>query len=289
MKSLKNIFGKSHFFTSLSNDESTKPEAKVEQKQIVTESEQNENLNPASYDATPIMPIGDTIKNDENLFDFSTVETDEFNFIKSDLSYEHTTSDKFYDPFELLNSQSQADLLKPQQFQQQKSNSSINDPFHYLREFTTPTSPNSTTLPALNSQKSKPGNSTSNKDVVFDEFLPDDLFKKTKETNKSEFLKPTKTNVSLKDLKREQSTKDVDPDKQRVADWTDSKKKNIRALLCSLDKVLWEGETKWKPVGMHDLVTADQVKKAFRKAVLAVHPDKVIRIVSFLKIISIYF
>jgi curved DNA-binding protein CbpA len=27
---------------------------------------------------------------------------------------------------------------------------------------------------------------------------------------------------------------------------------------------------------MHDLVTADQVKKAFRKAVLVVHPDKVI-------------
>lgn len=39
--------------------------------------------------------------------------------------------------------------------------------------------------------------------------------------------------------------------------------------------VLWEGETRWKPVGMADLVTPEQVKKVYRKAVLVVHPDKV--------------
>lgn len=39
--------------------------------------------------------------------------------------------------------------------------------------------------------------------------------------------------------------------------------------------VLWEGETRWKTVGMADLVTPDQVKKVYRKAVLVVHPDKV--------------
>jgi curved DNA-binding protein CbpA len=38
--------------------------------------------------------------------------------------------------------------------------------------------------------------------------------------------------------------------------------------------VLWDGETRWEKVGMHQLVTADQVKKIYRKAVLAVHPDK---------------
>lgn len=32
---------------------------------------------------------------------------------------------------------------------------------------------------------------------------------------------------------------------------------------------------RWKPVGMADLVSADQVKKYYRKAVLVVHPDKV--------------
>ncbi len=39
--------------------------------------------------------------------------------------------------------------------------------------------------------------------------------------------------------------------------------------------VLWEGETRWKPIGMADLVTPEQVKKVYRKAVLVVHPDKV--------------
>lgn len=39
--------------------------------------------------------------------------------------------------------------------------------------------------------------------------------------------------------------------------------------------MLWEGETKWKYVNMSELVTPDQVKKYYRKAVLVVHPDKV--------------
>jgi hypothetical protein len=58
-------------------------------------------------------------------------------------------------------------------------------------------------------------------------------------------------------------------------EWIQGKERNIRALLCSLDKVLWEDEDRWRQVGMHDLVTADQVKKVYRKAVLSVHPDKV--------------
>lgn len=58
-------------------------------------------------------------------------------------------------------------------------------------------------------------------------------------------------------------------------DWTEGKERNIRALLCSLHTVLWEGEDKWQEPGMHQLVTADQVKKVYRKAVLSVHPDKV--------------
>lgn len=41
-----------------------------------------------------------------------------------------------------------------------------------------------------------------------------------------------------------------------------------------MHKVLWDGETRWQPVGMHQLVTAEEVKKVWRKAVLVVHPDK---------------
>ena len=79
----------------------------------------------------------------------------------------------------------------------------------------------------------------------------------------------------MKDLRRDELVKSSDPDKLRVQEWAEGKEKNIRALLCSLHTVLWEGESKWKEVGMHQLVTADGVKKAFRRACLVVHPDKV--------------
>ncbi|KAG8011862.1 Cyclin-G-associated kinase [Nibea albiflora] len=41
-----------------------------------------------------------------------------------------------------------------------------------------------------------------------------------------------------------------------------------------IDPLKLQGETRWKAVGMADLVTPDQVKKYYRKAVLIVHPDK---------------
>lgn len=57
-------------------------------------------------------------------------------------------------------------------------------------------------------------------------------------------------------------------------DWTSHKERNIRALLCTLHTILWEG-TRWSECGMHQLVTPADVKKMYRKACLAVHPDKV--------------
>lgn len=55
---------------------------------------------------------------------------------------------------------------------------------------------------------------------------------------------------------------------------TEGKKNNIRALLCSMHMVLWE-DAKWQKCEMHQLVTPADVKKAYRRACLAVHPDKV--------------
>lgn len=61
----------------------------------------------------------------------------------------------------------------------------------------------------------------------------------------------------------------------QILEWIEGKERNIRALLSTMHTVLWAGETKWKPIGMADLVTPEQVKKVYRKAVLVVHPDKV--------------
>ena len=60
----------------------------------------------------------------------------------------------------------------------------------------------------------------------------------------------------------------------KVMEWTEGKKKNIRALICSLHAIIWDG-CKWNECGMHQLVQPNDVKKMYRKACLAVHPDKV--------------
>lgn len=54
----------------------------------------------------------------------------------------------------------------------------------------------------------------------------------------------------------------------------EGKKCNIRALLCSLHTVVWEN-CRWTRCDMGALIGPGDVKKAYRKACLAIHPDKV--------------
>lgn len=56
--------------------------------------------------------------------------------------------------------------------------------------------------------------------------------------------------------------------------WKGGKTDNLRALLGSLDSVLWP-EAGWKKVGMGDLVMPNKVKINYMKAIAKVHPDKV--------------
>uniref|UniRef100_A0A673HX02 Auxilin n=1 Tax=Sinocyclocheilus rhinocerous TaxID=307959 RepID=A0A673HX02_9TELE len=79
---------------------------------------------------------------------------------------------------------------------------------------------------------------------------------------------------TIAEMRKQELSRDMDPLKLQILDWIEGKERNIRALLSTLHTVLWEGETRWRPVTMADLVTPDQVKKVYRKAVLVVHPDK---------------
>jgi len=80
---------------------------------------------------------------------------------------------------------------------------------------------------------------------------------------------------SMAQLKREEMLRDgtIDPLKLRINDWKENKTRNIRALLGSLHTVVW-ADCNWTPIGIHQLVNATDVKKMYRKACLAVHPDK---------------
>jgi hypothetical protein len=62
--------------------------------------------------------------------------------------------------------------------------------------------------------------------------------------------------------------------KVKVGSWTDGKTGNFRALLSSLQDILWD-DAGWEPIGVGDLLKPVQVKKAFMKACLIVHPDKI--------------
>ncbi|KAH9919689.1 uncharacterized protein B0H18DRAFT_1096064 [Fomitopsis serialis] len=59
----------------------------------------------------------------------------------------------------------------------------------------------------------------------------------------------------------------------KLAGWKNGKETNIRALIASLDTVLWP-ELGWQKVGMHELVTPSQVKIRYTKAIAKLHPDK---------------
>lgn len=56
--------------------------------------------------------------------------------------------------------------------------------------------------------------------------------------------------------------------------WAAGKEGNLRSLLSSLEQVL-APELGWKAVTLTDLLTSSQVRIAYKKAALCVHPDKV--------------
>lgn len=89
-------------------------------------------------------------------------------------------------------------------------------------------------------------------------------------TNNTDDNKQPKT---VNQIRREKMAKTIDPEQLKVFDWAEGKDRNLRALLCSLPAILWDG-AQWNHVGMADLITRDQVKRQYRKAARVVHPDK---------------
>lgn len=63
----------------------------------------------------------------------------------------------------------------------------------------------------------------------------------------------------------------------KVSAWRDGKRDNLRALLGSMDNVLW-ANSGWKKIGLHELVATNKVKINYMKAIAKTHPDKVRRL-----------
>ncbi|KAF1865370.1 hypothetical protein Lal_00004744 [Lupinus albus] len=81
---------------------------------------------------------------------------------------------------------------------------------------------------------------------------------------------------------RDLQTKMEQEERRRIADiadaqikrWAAGKEGNMRALLSTLQNVLWP-ECGWQPVSLTDMIASTSVKKVYRKATLCIHPDKV--------------
>jgi tetratricopeptide (TPR) repeat protein len=59
----------------------------------------------------------------------------------------------------------------------------------------------------------------------------------------------------------------------KIAAWSKGKETNLRALLSSMEMVLWP-ELNWQKANLGELITPSQVKVKYMKAISKVHPDK---------------
>ncbi|KAH1255818.1 Auxilin-related protein 1 [Glycine max] len=75
-------------------------------------------------------------------------------------------------------------------------------------------------------------------------------------------------------MEQEERRKIADTADVQIKRWAAGKEGNMRALLSTLQYVLWP-ECGWQPVSLTDMITSSAVKKVYRKANLCIHPDKV--------------
>ncbi|CDS02314.1 hypothetical protein [Sporisorium scitamineum] len=60
----------------------------------------------------------------------------------------------------------------------------------------------------------------------------------------------------------------------KIEAWKRGKETNLRALLSSLDTIVWP-ELGWKPIALHQILDQNGLKKNYTKAIARLHPDKV--------------
>ena len=95
------------------------------------------------------------------------------------------------------------------------------------------------------------------------------------ESANSEALEALRAATSAAEAEENERYELKDSVDARLTAWKGGKESNIRALIASLDSILWP-ELGWQKVGMHELVSNAQVKSRYTRAIARLHPDKVI-------------
>ncbi|KAG9440915.1 hypothetical protein H6P81_021080 [Aristolochia fimbriata] len=68
-------------------------------------------------------------------------------------------------------------------------------------------------------------------------------------------------------------SEDLENLETKIRQWSTGREGNIRSLLSTLQYVLWS-DSGWKPVPLVDIIDGASVKRAYQKALLCLHPDK---------------
>ena len=129
-----------------------------------------------------------------------------------------------------------------------------------------------------NGHQWKPANDMSAfPDIDFNMFVPAQAPEekaRLEEINKSKAVKEMRNREKQKEAEDAERLSKEDKVSAQIAVWKTGKDKNLRALLGSLELILWPG-VQWKGVTMGELLEPRKCKMAYMKAIAKVHPDKV--------------
>ncbi|CDP07551.1 unnamed protein product [Coffea canephora] len=107
----------------------------------------------------------------------------------------------------------------------------------------------------------------------FSDSLPKDYDSNVENKDDSFFQVEDLTHDEEKDLQTSGVSAEIQASNAKIQQWSSGRKGNIRSLLSTLQLVLWP-ESGWKPVPLVDLIDGSAVKRAYQRALLCLHPDK---------------
>lgn len=123
-------------------------------------------------------------------------------------------------------------------------------------------------------------------DIDFNMFIPKQTPEQKanlEEINSSKAVKEMREREKQKEAEDAERLSKEDKVSAQISVWKRGKDRNLRALLGSLESILWPG-VQWKSVTMGELIEPRKCKVAYMKAIAKVHPDKVMyEIVKFVR------
>lgn len=115
-------------------------------------------------------------------------------------------------------------------------------------------------------------------DIDFNMFIPTkqtpDQKANLEEINKSKAVKEMREREKKREAEEAERLSKEDKVSAQLMVWKRGKDRNLRALLGSLESILWPG-VQWKAMTMGELLEPRKCKVAYMKAIAKVHPDKV--------------